>query len=742
MTSDPSVSIVICTDGRAAALANTLDCLQHLDGPEFEACVVHGPTEDGTRDVLAGWEGRIKLAQNPERNLSRSRNIGIGMSAGEVVAFVDDDGLPESDWLPQILRAFEDPRVAGAGGIVMDHTGARVQYYYCSANRLGNADWQRTTPADDFNFPLSFNFPYVQGTNSAFRRDVLMAIGGFDEEFEFYLDETDLCCRLVDEGWLVKQLPDAVVHHKFLPSAIRTNDRITRVLYPVLKNKLYFSLVNNHCHYPIRHAIEDMTTFVRMHEGSLRHHVEAGRLPPGDLETFVSDADRAWSVGLERGLSNRRRLMTEAARSQPAPPFLLFPRRSPAGGKAVVVFVSQEYPPGRMGGIGRYVHQLARAVASAGHHVHVVTRGEGHDRVDFEDGAWVHRVVPRPCTTPPPPSIPVPPHIWAHAVTMLEIVRGIADRQPVTAVYAPIWDCEGVAILLDGKFPLITGLQTTLRFWLDSHPHTASDPSFSRDFAEPMLAIESLMLRESDGVHAISAAIARDVAAAYGVPLEAYRTRVVPLGLDDWSDLPSVAPKPLPPGTVRVLFVGRLERRKGIDVLLEAASRLLLRQQNVFFDVVGNDQIPGPDGATYRAVFEATAPAQVQSRVRFHGEVAEERLRGFYRACDVFVAPSRFESFGLILVEAMMYAKPAVACRAGGMVEIAEEGHTALLAEPGDVGSLERCLERLIVDSSLRETMGQAARRRFEEHFAPTPMAEGVIRLVREAAAGSPERRA
>src|SRR5262249_20246105 len=158
-----------CTDGRAEGLANTLRCLQYLEGPEFEVCVVCGPTQDGTEEMLSAWTGQIKVAKNPARNLSISRNIGIAMAAGDLVAFIDDDALPEPEWLPQIVQAFDDPQVAGAGGVVMDHTGARPQYLYSSADRLGNADWARNTPADDYNFPLSFNFPYVQGTNCAFR---------------------------------------------------------------------------------------------------------------------------------------------------------------------------------------------------------------------------------------------------------------------------------------------------------------------------------------------------------------------------------------------------------------------------------------------------------------------------------------------------------------------------------------------------------------------------------------------
>ena len=111
-------------------------------------------------------------------------------------------------------------------------------------------------------------------------------------------------------------------------------------------------------------------------------------------------------------------------------------------------------------------------------------------------------------------------------------------------------------------------------------------------------------------------------------------------------------------------------------------------------------------------------------------EVSEEALRGFYRACDVFVAPSRFESFGLILLEAMMFAKPVVCCRAGGMPEVVVEGETSLLAEPGDAASLECALERLIEDPALRQRLGAAGRRRYEAHFTPEHMASDVAAFL------------
>ena len=111
----------------------------------------------------------------------------------------------------------------------------------------------------------------------------------------------------------------------------------------------------------------------------------------------------------------------------------------------------------------------------------------------------------------------------------------------------------------------------------------------------------------------------------------------------------------------------------------------------------------------------------------FHGEVDDEVLRGFYAACDLFVAPSRFESFGLIFIEAMMYAKPVIGCRSGGMPEIIVDGETGLLAEAGDTQSLIACMCRLLEDPLLGERLGIAGRQRYEHMYTPERMARDVV---------------
>jgi exopolysaccharide biosynthesis predicted pyruvyltransferase EpsI/GT2 family glycosyltransferase len=318
----PSFSIVIATDGRAAALAELLEAVPFLEGPPCEVCVVRGPTEDGVAEVLDAWRGRIKTAFNPIHNLSISRNIGIAMSAGDIVAFLDDDAIPEADWLADLAEAFRNPAVACVGGVNRDRTGEGFQYGYATANRMGQARWDRTQPADPLCVPGAAEFPYTQGTNTAIRRADLEALGGFDEEYDFYLDETDLCCRLVDAGRLIRQLPRAFVHHRSLPSAIRTLDGVTHSLHAVLKNKLYFSLVNNRGHHTTDEALADFDSFVGIQERHLRRKAAASADGLRWLERFSADALRARETGLTRGCSGRRRLMSPGLIDRYRRPFL------------------------------------------------------------------------------------------------------------------------------------------------------------------------------------------------------------------------------------------------------------------------------------------------------------------------------------------------------------------------------------------------------------------------------------
>ncbi|MNJ40729.1 Capsular glucan synthase [compost metagenome] len=120
--------------------------------------------------------------------------------------------------------------------------------------------------------------------------------------------------------------------------------------------------------------------------------------------------------------------------------------------------------------------------------------------------------------------------------------------------------------------------------------------------------------------------------------------------------------------------------------------------------------------------------------VFFHGKVDELTLRRNYSSCDIFVAPSRFESFGLIYVEAMMFGKPVIGCNAGGIPEVVSDKETGLLAQPGDEDSLSDALLKLLEDSEYRNRLGRNGRSRYENHFSAQKMAASSLELYQSLA--------
>lgn len=731
------VSVIINTDGRAQSLPDTVAALRRLDYQDFEICVVCGPTDDGTLEIAQHYAqlGWIKVAHCPKRNLSQSRNIGIAMAAGEIVAFIDDDAIPEPEWLTQLVAAYSEPSVKAAGGKVFDHTGYTYQYVYATCDRLGNAAFNMTEASDQLNFPFSYQFPYIQGANSSFERNALISIGGFDEEFEFYLDETDVCCRLIDQGHVVRQINGASVHHKYLPSSIRNSDKITTKKFPILKNKIYFSIINNHGHFRLQRAIEDGIHFAHAQRADLEFHIAHGRLPPEVLEDFDEDLESAWQIGLSRGLSGRRRTQPADFFRSPSA-FLPCPTLKPAGHRKTFVFLSQSFPPAQMDGIARYTSDITRAIAANGHIVHVITRGTDYNRVDLEEGVWVHRLLDKkqiPEELADQEKIPQP--IWDRSRTILEEVERIASIRTIDVIEASSWDCENIALILDGRIPVATNIVTTLSHWLDTHEELKADPAWMTDFGNPMQAVEHTVFERSDMILAASTAIVESIESRYGVPLSTDpRVHRCPHGMADMFPLPRKMPAGLVCDStdndrVRILFLGRLELRKGIDVLLQAAPNILRNNPKAEFWIAGDDTLVLDGGLTARQKFVRDLEGEdaISSRVQFLGKVSDDELRWLYANCDIYTSPSRFESFGLIFIEAMMFSKPSIGTQTSGITEILEHDVTGLLAEVGDAASLEREISKLVRDEKLRRVLGDRGRAEFERIFASPVVADRRI---------------
>ncbi len=719
------VSIVVCTFNRAAGLRETLNSLRQQRFEDFEVIVVNGPSTDETESVIAEFDGLIKVERNPEANLAVSRNLGIRAAAGDVVAFIDDDALPEFCWLDQVVGAFVDPEVGGVGGIVLDHTGMALQYRYSAANRFGEATWSDDAPFDDFSVPGSFTFPYLQGTNALFRRDVLGEVGLFDETYDYYLDETDICLRVVDAGYVLRQLDDAPVHHKYLPSAVRNHERVITNWFPVVKNHVYFGY---------RHALHDATElevidrarrFIDHIVEDTRRHEQAGTLPPGHTQRALESCGPALATGIELG-RRRHPIRLPPERLERAD-FLRFPTLDTSRRRNIVL-VSSGYTPTLTGGISRFVSDVAPELARRGHDVRVLTGSSEESTVDLEDGVWVHRLAP---AAVPGRIFDGPAHVDGFATAAADELVRLGRWWSADVAYGSLWDVELLGIARDDTAPVVPMLATPVA---EVAVHEGWDRPDAGNFEmiRGLIALEHELMGRARLVHAISDAIVETVEALYPGALDPSTTAVAHIGRAD-DDLPPTSNVPTSPPMV--LFVGRLEARKGIDVFLDAAELVLANHDHVAFVVAGDDGRPSPTGTTYPDEWR-TRQLEGGDRLSFVGPVGDGELAELLRQSTVVVMPSRYESFGLVVVEAMMHGRAVVASAVGGIRELVEEGVTGHLVPVGDPRHLAGVLTDLLADPERAAAMGRAGRTRYEQHFSTDRAAER-LETVLEAAIGA-----
>ncbi|TDE37066.1 glycosyltransferase family 2 protein [Antarcticimicrobium sediminis] len=315
-----TVSVVIVSRGRPDALRRCLLGVSQLRYDPFEVVVV---ADAAGRAALPGVPAaaHVKLIAFDAANISAARNAGIAAAAGAIVAFIDDDSVPEPTWLLHLVAGFRDPAVVAAGGFVRGRNGISFQSRGAMVNAAGR---ETPLPLDPARITLLRAAPghaiKTEGTNMAFRRSTLAALGGFDPCYRFFLDETDLNLRLAERGAVTALAPLAQVHHGFDASATRRADRAPRDLSEIGASWAVF--LGRHCAKARRAQVwADIQASERRR--ALRHMV-AGRLEPRDVRRLMAGLHAGYADGLARASKPLSPL------PDPTAPFLPFPQRPQA----------------------------------------------------------------------------------------------------------------------------------------------------------------------------------------------------------------------------------------------------------------------------------------------------------------------------------------------------------------------------------------------------------------------------
>ena len=198
----PMVSVLVCACNAAATLEDCLTSLEALDYPAFEIIAVNDGSTDDT-SAIARRHPRVRVVDTPAGGLSVARNVALAHAAGEIVAYTDADVRAHPQWLTYLVQPFRERDVAGAGGpnVVPPDDPWLAQ---CVARAPGAPTH---VMLDDV---LA---EHVPGCNMAFRREALLALGGFNPVFGCAADDVDVCWRFQAVGAEIGFAPAALVWH-------------------------------------------------------------------------------------------------------------------------------------------------------------------------------------------------------------------------------------------------------------------------------------------------------------------------------------------------------------------------------------------------------------------------------------------------------------------------------------------------------------------------------------------------
>jgi D-inositol-3-phosphate glycosyltransferase len=357
------------------------------------------------------------------------------------------------------------------------------------------------------------------------------------------------------------------------------------------------------------------------------------------------------------------------------------------------------------GGLNVYVREVASAFSDRGIATDIFTRRQSPDDPAIESLAPLSRVIYLPAGKSLDKY-----SLYNEVPAFAAAIRAFASREHVSydLLYSHYWLSGEVACLLRADMG-VAWAHTAHTLGLVKNRTLASGAR-----PEPALRIrvEGEIAQQADLLIGSTADEADDLIRLYGADPD--RVHVVAPGIDLATFQPfdrAEARRKIGYGPGRLLlFVGRLERLKGVDVAIRALSLLRDRDhEDLRLIVLGEDVRDGEESEKERLKSVASA-AGVRDRVDFLGTVAHHELPYFYAAADVCVMPSYSESFGLVALEAQACGRPVVASGVSGLRSVVRDEVSGYLIEDHDPAIYAERIGRLLSDPELAQQMGRRGR--------------------------------
>jgi len=198
----PRVSVVVCSYNAERTMEACLASLETLDYPDYEVIVVNDGSTDRTLEIAERFP-YCRIISQPNKGLSVARNVGAEAATGEIVAYTDSDCVADPDWLTYLVGKMEASNLAACGG---PNFPPPEDSLVPAAVAVSPGGPTHVLISDEV-------AEHIAGCNMAFRRDALLALGGFDPVYRAAGDDVDICWRFQDAGHTIGFSPAAIVWH-------------------------------------------------------------------------------------------------------------------------------------------------------------------------------------------------------------------------------------------------------------------------------------------------------------------------------------------------------------------------------------------------------------------------------------------------------------------------------------------------------------------------------------------------